>query len=85
MEQSIQMQNIRISENMSAWELADLLLNKPDGHFAFDEYQLFLHAVTIRLQLLPFPNVRQMPPHGSPDRLRHHQMTIPHILLPDVF
>lgn len=31
----------RISENMSAWELADLLLNKPEGHFAFDEYGYF--------------------------------------------
>ena len=31
----------RISENMSAWELADLLLNKPEGHFSFDEYGYF--------------------------------------------
>lgn len=31
----------RISENMSAWELADLLLNKPEGHFTFDEYSYF--------------------------------------------
>jgi hypothetical protein len=31
----------RISENMSAWEMADLLLNKPEGHFAFDEYGYF--------------------------------------------
>lgn len=31
----------RISENMSAWELADTLLNKPDGHFAYDEYNYF--------------------------------------------
>lgn len=31
----------RISENMSAWELADILLNKPSGHFAFDEYNYF--------------------------------------------
>lgn len=31
----------RISENMSAWELADLLLNKPDGHFPYDEYNYF--------------------------------------------
>lgn len=31
----------RISENMSAWELADLLLNKPAGHFSFDEYNYF--------------------------------------------
>ena len=28
----------RISENMTAWKLADLLLNKPAGHFPFDEY-----------------------------------------------
>jgi len=31
----------RISENMSAWELADLLLNKPYGHFPYDEYNYF--------------------------------------------
>lgn len=31
----------RISENMSAWELADLLLNKPSGHFPYDEYNYF--------------------------------------------
>ncbi|KKQ91945.1 MAG: hypothetical protein UU16_C0013G0005 [Candidatus Woesebacteria bacterium GW2011_GWA2_40_7] len=31
----------RISENMSAWEIADILLNKPSGHFAFDEYNYF--------------------------------------------
>ena len=31
----------RISENMSAWGLADLLLNKPEGHFTFDEYGYF--------------------------------------------
>ena len=31
----------RISENMSAWEMADLLLNKPEGHFSFDEYGYF--------------------------------------------
>lgn len=31
----------RISENMSAWELADVLLNKPAGHFPFDEYNYF--------------------------------------------
>lgn len=31
----------RISENMSAWELADILLNKPVGHFSFDEYNYF--------------------------------------------
>jgi len=31
----------RISENMTAWELADILLNKPAGHFTFDEYSYF--------------------------------------------
>ncbi|HAE41343.1 MAG TPA: hypothetical protein DCG34_00290 [Clostridiales bacterium] len=31
----------RISENMTAWELADQLLNKPAGHFPFDEYNYF--------------------------------------------
>ena len=31
----------RISENMTAWEMADLLLNKPEGHFSFDEYGYF--------------------------------------------
>lgn len=31
----------RISENMTAWEIADTLLNKPSGHFAFDEYNYF--------------------------------------------
>jgi len=31
----------RISENMTAWELADVLLNKPAGHFPFDEYNYF--------------------------------------------
>jgi len=31
----------RISENMTAWEMADLLLNKPAGHFPFDEYNYF--------------------------------------------
>ena len=31
----------RISENMSAWELADVLLNKPAGHFPYDEYNYF--------------------------------------------
>jgi hypothetical protein len=31
----------RISEDMSAWELADILLNKPSGHFPFDEYNYF--------------------------------------------
>ena len=28
----------RISEEMSAWEIADILLNKPAGHFTYDEY-----------------------------------------------
>ena len=31
----------RISENMTAWELADVLLNKPAGHFPYDEYNYF--------------------------------------------
>jgi len=31
----------RISENMTAWEIADILLNKPAGHFSFDEYNYF--------------------------------------------
>ena len=31
----------RISEDMSAWEIADILLNKPSGHFSFDEYNYF--------------------------------------------
>ena len=31
----------RISEDMSAWEIADILLNKPSGHFPFDEYNYF--------------------------------------------
>jgi len=31
----------RISENMTAWELADTLLNKPAGHFPYDEYNYF--------------------------------------------
>lgn len=31
----------RISEDMTAWELADVLLNKPEGHFAYDEYRYF--------------------------------------------
>jgi len=31
----------RISENMSAWEIADILLNKPVGHFSYDEYGYF--------------------------------------------
>lgn len=32
----------RISEDMSAWEIADILLNKPSGHFTYDEYNYFL-------------------------------------------
>ena len=31
----------RISENMTAGEIADILLNKPAGHFSFDEYNYF--------------------------------------------
>ncbi len=31
----------RISEDMTAWKLADILLNKPAGHFAYDEYRYF--------------------------------------------
>lgn len=31
----------RISENMTAWELADVLLNKPAGYFPYDEYNYF--------------------------------------------
>lgn len=31
----------RISGNMTAWELADTLLNKPAGHFPYDEYNYF--------------------------------------------
>jgi len=31
----------RISENMDAWQIADILLNKPSGHFPFDEYGYF--------------------------------------------
>lgn len=31
----------RISEDMSAWEIADILLNKPDSHFSYDEYGYF--------------------------------------------
>jgi hypothetical protein len=31
----------RISEDMSAWQIADILLNRPSGHFAFDEYNYF--------------------------------------------
>lgn len=31
----------RISEDMNAWEIADILLNKPVGHFSYDEYRYF--------------------------------------------
>lgn len=31
----------RISETMDAWQIADILLNKPTGHFEFDEYNYF--------------------------------------------
>jgi hypothetical protein len=31
----------RISENMTAWQIADILLNRPSGHFSFDEYNYF--------------------------------------------
>lgn len=31
----------RISEEMSAWQIADILLNKPAGHFVYDEYHYF--------------------------------------------
>lgn len=31
----------RISENMDAWKIADILLNRPAGHFSFDEYNYF--------------------------------------------
>lgn len=31
----------RISEDMDAWEISDILLNKPSGHFSFDEYNYF--------------------------------------------
>ncbi|AHB40793.1 MAG: hypothetical protein ACD_22C00115G0002 [uncultured bacterium] len=31
----------RISEDMTAWDLADVLLNKPTGHFPYDEYNYF--------------------------------------------
>ncbi len=31
----------RISEDMSAWEIADVLLNRPSGHFTFNEYNYF--------------------------------------------
>lgn len=31
----------RISENMTSWQIADILLNRPSGHFSFDEYNYF--------------------------------------------
>lgn len=31
----------RISEDMDAWKIADILLNRPSGHFSFDEYGYF--------------------------------------------
>ena len=31
----------RISEDMSAWQIADILLNRPSGHFSFDQYNYF--------------------------------------------
>jgi len=31
----------RISEDMDAWQIADILLNRPSGHFSFDEYGYF--------------------------------------------
>jgi hypothetical protein len=31
----------RISEDMDAWQIADILLNRPSGHFDFDEYGYF--------------------------------------------
>ena len=31
----------RISENMDTWQIADILLNRPSGHFSFDEYNYF--------------------------------------------
>ena len=31
----------RISEDMDAWKIADILLNRPSGHFTFDEYNYF--------------------------------------------
>lgn len=31
----------RISENMTAWQIADILLNKPEGHYSLDEYNYF--------------------------------------------
>lgn len=31
----------RISENMDTWQIADILLNRPSGHFPYDEYGYF--------------------------------------------
>jgi hypothetical protein len=31
----------RISEDMDSWQIADILLNRPSGHFPFDEYNHF--------------------------------------------
>src|SRR4030043_262439 len=31
----------RISEDMDTWQIADILLNRPSGHFTFDEYNYF--------------------------------------------
>ena len=31
----------RISENMDAWQIVDILLNRPVGHFPYDEYGYF--------------------------------------------
>jgi len=31
----------RISEDMTAWQIADILLNRPSGHFTFDQYNYF--------------------------------------------
>lgn len=31
----------RISEDMDTWQIADILLNRPSGHFLFDEYGYF--------------------------------------------
>lgn len=31
----------RISEDMDTWQIADILLNRPSGHFPYDEYGYF--------------------------------------------
>jgi len=31
----------RVSEDMDTWQIADILLNRPSGHFDFDEYNYF--------------------------------------------